>query len=928
MSRAGKTSLVVMAYSVVAGALGVCQEARPPGRHKVLVLILDQPIRPFARELLEGIQESTRDSIGVSLFIEFIGPTALESETVAAQRRQLLAVRYVGQPIELIVAIGDRTVKEAEQLRKDLFPGAKLLFLVVSPEAVREGVHQGDGLYIDSSPWPSVELALSLMPKKSRLIVISGTTALDQMLRKAVSDGLQKFPRKIEATYLNGLPLPELRAQAPQFPDDAILVITSNMADRSGRATTNIDLAYELSRAGKIPVIEGTDLSIGYGSLGGDLAAYRRTGGEIGRRIQHTLETGQAPAAIRLEAAPRRYLFDWRQLKRFGISENQLPPGSEVLYRQATLWEQHRTLILLVIVGVILQGLLIAFLLAERRRRADAQAKMHRQLKLEAAVSKASADLSAATEEDLPARLNELSAGLSESIEIERTILWVLDREHGETGISQSWSDSTVVGGFVSKRFPYLYGELLAGRTAVIEDIDGIGSMPTPEMLELRRLGVCSLIMIPLVIGGAPLAALLVGTARRGTKWAPEAISTLRVLANVLAQAISRSRSEQRVLRSEEQNRAMLASLPGFVLMIDGSGGIVRQNNRLELNPSELPDPLFRAHPGENFLDLWRSDGDSGRHIATALEDIIQGDNVSLVMEYLYEKNGESRWIEVHAERLLGEQPGAVVSHTDITERKKTEREHAQNRETVWHLTRVAAMGELTASLAHEINQPLAAILNSAEAAAVLLNKPLPNIEETLEAIRDIIDDDKRAGAVISRMRSMLKRGSNETQAVDLNATVNETLRLVVNEARLRRVALHHLAGLELPPVVADPTQLQQVILNLVTNAIEAAESIPGGCRIEIRTMQCHGNENQILEVWDNGPGIPQDRLKTVFEPFYTTKRDGLGLGLSICRSIVESFGGRITAESSPLHGTVFRLTLRAVTEVPEEAQHAMRASA
>ncbi len=232
----------------------------------------------------------------------------------------------------------------------------------------------------------------------------------------------------------------------------------------------------------------------------------------------------------------------------------------------------------------------------------------------------------------------------------------------------------------------------------------------------------------------------------------------------------------------------------------------------------------------------------------------------------------------------------------------------------------MAALGELTASLAHEINQPLAAILSSAEAAVALLNRPSPDIAEAMDAIRDIIQDDKRAGAVINKVRSMLKRSHESTQAVDLNATVSETLRLVNNEARLRHVILRYVATPDLPAVVAEPTQLQQVILNLVTNGFEAAETMPNSRQVEIRTSFLAEEGMPFLEVRDSGPGIPAGMLTHIFEPFYTTKQQGLGFGLSICRSIVESFGGRIAVESPPTGGAVFRVFLRTFVPASREA--------
>ena len=555
---------------------------------------------------------------------------------------------------------------------------------------------------------------------------------------------------------------------------------------------------------------------------------------------------------------------------------------------------------------------------------------MKRQLKLEAMISKASADLSAATHEELPARLNSVSVGLSECIGIERVSVWVYPPEERDYIPVHWWPESKLptVGGAIAQRFPYLHRELLAGRTVTAASFDELPSGSAADVAEFRAQGFVSLLMIPLKLGEEPIGALILGTYNRAAKWDAEATSSLQVLGNILAQGISRSASEERVRRSEEQNRAMLASLPGFVLMIDGMGQILRQSNRLDLVDKELPRALARACLGQNLLKLWQADGEPASHIAQALEGVIRGDETSLATEYRYETAGGTRWLEVYAERLCGEQHGAVVSQTDITDRKKKESENAQNRQTAWHLNRVAALGELTASLAHEINQPLAAILNSAEAAQALLNRPSPDIGETLEAVRDIIDDDKRAGAVIRRMRSMLKRGNEKTQAVDLSAMVDETLRLLLNEARLRHVTLHHIATPDLPPVAADPTQLQQVILNLVTNGMEAAEIMPDQRQVEIRTCCTAGDGMQFLEVSDSGPGIRAEMLTTIFEPFYTSKREGLGLGLSICRSIVDSFGGKITVECPPDGGTVFRVLLRTVAAASDEVVHALSAGA
>lgn len=915
------------AFCGIGYEFGFCQAIDSTKHRAALILITDQPTRPTTRDLLDGIQEATRDAIGLTLFVEFNGPTALENQDVIVERRRLLTKRYAGQRIELLVAVGDRVVAEAESLRADLFPSAKLLFLALSRNTAA-GLRQGEGLLVDMSPLQSIQLVMMLKPDIPRLVVVSGTSTYDEMLRKSLADSLSVLSGKREVSYLAGLPLPELVAKAKEFPKGTLIALASQVADRSGRATSLPDQARELSRTGAI-VVEGSDASLGHGSLGGDLTAYRLMGQELGRRIRRTLDTGAAPEGVVLDAAPRRLALDWRELKRLGISEGSVPPGFELAYRRPTLWEEHRSAILAVGGGLLLQTALIWFLLTERRRRAQTQARMQRQLQLEATVSKASADLSVVTREDLPDRLRDVSAGLSSCLGVERVAAWIYDLDEQDYVPIHWWPHfrPPVRHGAVAQQFPYLYKELLGGRTVSIEHLDELPPSAARDVAELQQQGFVSVVAIPLKLAEEPVGAFVLGTYTRTLRWDSEAISTLHVLADILGQGISRSLAEDRARGMEEQSRAMLASLPGFVLMVDGTGQILKQNSRLELAETELPGALAAAHPGRNLLELSRSDGEPARQLTQALEKVVLGQRTSLVMEYRYNAAQGARWMEVCAQRLWGKQTGAVISYTDITERKRIEEENAQNRQTAWHLNRVAALGELTASLAHEINQPLAAILNSAEAAAALLSRSSPDLPEAMEAIRDIIHDDKRAGAVIHKMRSMLKRRHEGVQPVDLNATVTDTLRLVMNEARLRHVHLRQVLSPDLPSVVADPTQLQQVILNLVTNGIEAVESMEQRV-VEIQTSRSALDAMHALEVRDSGPGIPAEMLTAIFEPFYTTKRQGLGFGLSICRSIVDSLGGKITVENRTEGGAVFRVLLREFAVAPHAAEQINRAGA
>lgn len=229
------------------------------------------------------------------------------------------------------------------------------------------------------------------------------------------------------------------------------------------------------------------------------------------------------------------------------------------------------------------------------------------------------------------------------------------------------------------------------------------------------------------------------------------------------------------------------------------------------------------------------------------------------------------------------------------------------------HAARLAAVGELSASIAHEIAQPLAAILSNAEAGEKLIESGRGNLEEIREILAAIRKDDERASAVIQRLRNLLRRAPVEMRPVDLNSTVAQVVRLVEGNAGERGVRVRTALDAGLSRVRGDPVQLQQVVLNLVMNGIDAAAAAPPQRRSVLVETLASGGAAQI-SVQDSGEGIDPWVMQHIFEPFFSTKPDGMGLGLSISRSIVNEHGGTLRAESSPT-GTVFRLALPTCSE-------------
>ncbi len=254
-----------------------------------------------------------------------------------------------------------------------------------------------------------------------------------------------------------------------------------------------------------------------------------------------------------------------------------------------------------------------------------------------------------------------------------------------------------------------------------------------------------------------------------------------------------------------------------------------------------------------------------------------------------------------------------VGTAVDVTERKRAEQERERLRqleEDLAHINRVSMMGELAASIAHEVNQPLSGVVSNGSACLRWLAGDAPNLEEARETARRIVRDGKRAAEVITRIRALTKRTSAIREELDLNETVREVLALVGDEAKRNSVTIRTQFAKEVLPVLGDRVQLQQAALNLVMNAFEAMSSVGERPRELVITTQNIDPDQVQVTVEDSGTGLDLDAMKRIFEPFYTTKPGGMGMGLSICRSILDAHGGRLWATAKDGPGTMFHFTL------------------
>jgi PAS domain S-box-containing protein len=278
--------------------------------------------------------------------------------------------------------------------------------------------------------------------------------------------------------------------------------------------------------------------------------------------------------------------------------------------------------------------------------------------------------------------------------------------------------------------------------------------------------------------------------------------------------------------------------------------------------------------------------------------------------------DGTVKYLEAtthHEFSSLGALVEAVSTHVDVTERKRGQDEHERLRQLesdLAHMNRLTMMGELAASLAHEITQPIATARNNARAAMRFLDRNPPDLGEVREALACIVDDADRAGDIIDRIRDHIKKAPPRKGRFDLNKAIDEVIALAGSAITTNGVSVRTRLAEALLPVQGDRVQLQQVVLNLILNAVEAMSTVEAGPRELLISTEQTQTDGVLVSVRDSGPGIDPDHLDRVFEAFYTTKSSGVGMGLSICRSIIDAHGGRLWADANASRGAVFRFTL------------------
>lgn len=874
---------------------------------RVLLLFHEAAHEPSTITLEQAVRGQLTNSVGdgIEIYTEYLDVGRFAGESHYRLFREYLREKYRDRPPDVVYTTAATSFAGVRP--NELMPGIPLVFnsICTWPMPLASVGTNMTGFVARFDYRGTLDLVFKLRPDTRRIVVICNFSASEQSFLKQVEKVSQSYSQRAAFEFWTHQPMTELQAAVSRLPAGTVVLTPGLGRDVSGRTFFHEEALELLLEHSSVPVFVFADSQVGSGAVGGSVVDYNRLGVSAGqslRRILDGVPVSTLPITAVTNGTP---MFDWRALRRWGISEDRLPPGSVLKFHEPTFWEQYRWWIVGVVVFCCLQTVLIVGLFVNRARRRDEQRAATLIADLSSRFINLSADLVDPEIEAAQRRVCE-----AEGLDVSSLWQWRPDNPgmHTLTHYYRPLGGPPVPKTMNAQEFfPWCERRVLDGEVVMISSLADFPAEASRDREVFSYYGLKTTLTFPLSAGGEPVfGSLNFNDMRKKRLWPEALVQRLQLVAQIFANALARKAADQ-ALRESEARLSLAADAAGAGLWI-----LYLQTNRFWI--TQKARELFHF-PAEDEMTVDRLLGfvhpEDEELIRQALQTVVQTKGESQVEYRTIWPDGSVHWMlsRGRVRCLASGEPDTLMGvSVDITQRRHAELEAQELRSNLQHLARVNTLGALSGSLAHELNQPLGIILCNAQAAQDLLAQEPPDLAEVQDILADIVAADQRAGEVIERLRGLLKHGQVLLQPLELNQVIKSILQILHSDLNARGISSVLELAPDLPLISADQVQLQQLMMNLILNAVEAmAGNAPGTRRLHIQTRL--REDGVYVCVRDEGSGLPQD-LEGIFHPFFTTKSQGLGMGLAICRSIIEAHHGRLWAEPHPERGAVFRFEL------------------
>jgi signal transduction histidine kinase/transcriptional regulator with XRE-family HTH domain len=824
--------------------------------------------------------------------------------------------KYAGQPIDVIVAAGPQALRFLRRHQDDLFPDIPVLVVAAARGTADDPTAPARFLSIPMSidPRPTLELATRLQPKAGEIVVVSGTSKFELDWEKKIREAVAGWNAHPAVRYLTAQSLDDTLRELSHLPANTIVYSPGLQRDGNGKTYTNRDAAHRMAEASSAPFYGAYGSMIGFGSVGGYIFDMGDVGLQAGQIVKRILAGEKLTQKDMPGALPSHYVVDWNQLERWHLPEANLPPGTQIVNRAPDPWQKYKDYILGIALLLTLEALLILYLLAERRRRRLTQEQLAERLRVETLVAQVSSEFANLENGQIDTAILRSLQRLQEFSRSSLACIWQPQNPADKFLCTHVWpEDALGRKSIVSPGdFPRMIERLSRGET--VQFSGDAESKKLEDYESFRKAGIRSFLAIPIQSENQSLGALSLVNVTDVTSWPTDIIPQLSTIADILGGALARQYAAEALRDSQVLKGVILDYMQSNVAVIDHEGVILEVNQHwADFATRNGASSQVNVGVGQNYLEICRKDIESEEALQALLgiRSVLSGTRQTFESEYACPSPSEARWFRMTVIRLPGSSGGALIIHFDITQQKLAELERERMQEETAQLHRATEMGQLVASLAHELAQPLAAVLSNAQAASHLAGSANPDLAEINATLADIIEDDQRARSVLNNVRALLKKHAITPHRVNLNRVVEDVTLIVRSSAQLRGVQIRSMLSVEPVFVQGDEVPLQQVLLNLVNNAMDAMSQVPAEQRVlTLKTSIQFQNRSGLLVVEDQGPGVP-DKLRTkLFQPFFTTKGEGLGMGLAICQTILQTLGGSIQLQDKAEPGATFQVVL------------------